>query len=458
MTLKFPWLLTGLLTTFLLTSPGEAASLKTWNFNKDRNRLDLTTDNNVKPVVNLIFNPTRLVVDLPGIKLTKPETIRRRIDSVVEEVRVGLVDNKTTRLVIALAPGYTLDPQKIKVRGYSPRQWTIQLPTSASKNGANVPLNRVINPGKGNVFAGVVPLSSEMWALKRELLSVVKEFRSLSVGMFFLDVDTGKHIDISGARVFPAASTIKLPILIALFQDVDSGRVKLNETLVMRRKHVAVGSGTLQYKRVGTKLSLLDTASRMIIISDNTATNMIIDRMGGISRLNSRFRSWGLRDTVMRNWLADLRGTNKTSSKDLARVLTLVSKRRLISDGSRQKVIGILRRTKTRTLLPSGLGSGAKIAHKTGDIGFLVGDAGLVEMPGGKRYVGVIFVRRPYDSPLARKFVKRVSRLVYNYLNQGRVIALVELEGDENDLPSLQTTNNQVTQLASYNLDVLFNY
>ncbi|PSB00493.1 serine hydrolase [Merismopedia glauca] len=444
MTLKFPWLLTGLLTTFFVVLPSEAASLKTWNFNKNSNRLDLTTDNNVRPVVNLIFNPTRLVVDLPGIKLQNPETIRRRFDSVVEEVRVGLVDNKTTRLVIALAPGYTLDPQKIKVRGYSPRQWTIQLPTSASKNGANIPLNRGNITPKGNVFAGVVPLKSEIWALKRELLSVVKEYRSLSVGMFFLDVDTGEHIDIGGARVFPAASTIKMPILIALFQDVDSGRVKLNQTLVMRRKHVTGGSGTLQYKRVGAKLSVLDTASRMIIISDNTATNMIIDRMGGIARLNSRFRSWGLRDTVMRNWLADLRGTNKTSSKDLARVLTLVSKRRLISDGSRQKVLGILRRTKTRTLLPSGIGPGARIAHKTGDIGFLVGDAGLVEMPGGKRYVGVVFVRRPYDSPLARKFVKRVSRLVYNYLDKGRVIAFVEIEGDNSELRSLKDPDSKI--------------
>jgi beta-lactamase class A len=444
MKLKFPWLLTGLLTTFLLASPTEAASLKTWNFNKDRSRLELTTDNNVRPVVNLIFNPTRLVVDLPGIKLKSPETIRRRFDSVVEEVRVGLVDNKTTRLVVALAPGYTLDPQQIKVKGYSPRQWTIQLPTKASKNGTNIPLNRSNIPRKGNVFAGVVPLSSEMWTLKRELVGLVREYRSLSVGMFFLDVDTGKHIDIGGARVFPAASTIKLPILIALFQDVDAGRVKLNQTLVMRRKHVAVGSGTLQYKPVGTKLSVLDTASRMIIISDNTATNMIIDRMGGISRLNSRFRSWGLRDTVMRNWLADLRGTNKTSSKDLARVLTLVSKRRLISDGSRQKVLGILRRTKTRTLLPSGIGPGAKIAHKTGDIGFLVGDAGLVEMPRGRRYVGVVFVRRPYDSPQARKFVKRVSRLVYNYLDKGKLIAFVETEGDESQLQALTGSDREL--------------
>lgn len=437
MTPKFSWLLTGLLATSFWALPSEAASLTTWNFNKDSNRLDVTTDNNVKPVVNLIFNPTRLVVDLPGVQPKSPETIRRRLNSVVEEVRVGLVDKKTTRLVVALAPGFTLDPEKIKVRGYSPTRWTIQLPTNATKDGKTVPLNRSYIPGKGPVFAGVLPLSPEMWGLKKEILSLVKQYNSLQVGMFFVDVDNGKHVDISGARVFAAASTIKLPILIALFQDVDSGRVRLNETLVMRRKHVTSGSGSLQYRRVGSKLSVLEAASKMIVVSDNTATNMVIDRMGGISRLNGRFRSWGLKDTVMRNWLVDAKGTNKTSSKDLARVLTLIAKRRLISDGSRQKVLGILRRTKTRTLLPSGIGSGASIAHKTGTLRFILGDAGLIEVPGGKRYVGVVLVKRPHYSPLARKFIQQVSSLVYKHLGRGQAIAFVEMEGEDRELPLL---------------------
>jgi beta-lactamase class A len=238
--------------------------------------------------------------------------------------------------------------------------------------------------------------------------------------MFFLDLDTGRYLDIGGDRVFPAASTIKLPILIAFFQDLDAGKVTLEETMVMRRKHMTVGSGVMQYRSPGTRYSMRDIITKMITISDNTATNMVIDRLGGIDRVNQRFRSWGLRDTVIRRWLADLKGTNTTSSKDMVRVLALVANRRLLSDSSRERALYILRRTVTKTLLPSGLGQGASIAHKTGDIGFLVGDAGLIEMPNGKLYLAAIYVRRPYDSPQARKFIRRVSSLVYTYLSNAR--------------------------------------
>ena len=57
------------------------------------------------------------------------------------------------------------------------------------------------------------------------------------------------------------------------------------------------------------------------------------------------------------------------------------------------------------------------IADKTGDIGFVVGDAGIIDMPNGKRYLAAIFVKRPYNDPIVRDFVRRISRIVYNYLD-----------------------------------------
>lgn len=415
--MKVRWFFAGLISAVLLSAPVKAASLTSWDFNSDRNQLYFKTDAQVQPQVQLIANPTRLVIDLPGITLKQPETVRRRFGAAVEEVRIGLVDDRTTRLVIAFAPGYTVEPDGIKVQGKSPTSWIVQLPKKVQKNGLDVPLSSAPPPG---LFAGVVPLTSEMTWLESKVKEVVSDFPSLGTGMFFLDLDTGRYLDIGGDRVFPAASTIKLPILIAFFQDLDAGKVTLEETMVMRRKHMTVGSGVMQYRSPGTRYSMRDIITKMITISDNTATNMVIDRLGGIDRVNQRFRSWGLRDTVIRRWLADLKGTNTTSSKDMVRVLALVANRRLLSDSSRERALYILRRTVTKTLLPSGLGQGASIAHKTGDIGFLVGDAGLIEMPNGKLYLAAIYVRRPYDSPQARKFIRRVSSLVYTYLSNAR--------------------------------------
>jgi len=430
---KLHWLLPSFVSLFLLAHPAKADSLTSWHFNPNKNQLDLTTDDDVQPRVQLIGDPTRIVIDLPGVILGHPQT-KEKVGSIIQEIRVGQFDADTTRMVIEIAPGYKLDPTKVRVRGESPTRWFVQLPTPEKiagnyplQPGSIVPIGQqtgqssqtiAVAPAPLGKFAGLVPLNTEMSALESKIKALMDRYSFLQTGMFFLDLDTGNYLDIRGDRVFPAASTIKLPILIAFFQDLDAGKVSLDETLVMRRDLITGGSGTMQYRSAGTKFSALETVTKMITISDNTATNMIIDRLGGIAKVNQRFQSWGLKDTVIRNWLADLRGTNTTSSKDMVRLLTLLTKQNLVSRSSRQQVLEILRNTTTRTLLPAGLGPGADIAHKTGDIGFLIGDAGMITMPNGKRYLAGIFVRRPYKDARGRDFIRQVSGLVYSYMNQ----------------------------------------
>jgi len=242
------------------------------------------------------------------------------------------------------------------------------------------------------------------------------------------DLETGDYLNINGSQPFSAASTIKYPILIALFQGIDAGRIKLNETLVMQRKHVTGGSGDMQYRRVGTKISLLETVTKMMTISDNTATNIIIDRLGGKANLNQRFRTWGLQSTVINNMLGDFKGTNKTSAKDLVRLSALITNNQLISDTSRSQVLGIMIRCHNRSLLPSGLGYGASIAHKTGTLRFVLGDAGIIETPSGKRYLAGIFVRRPNNDERATAFIRQVSQMVYGYFEQPKVSHLSSSE------------------------------
>jgi beta-lactamase class A len=427
------WLVSGLLSVFLLgaTATARAATVSDWNFDPNRNQLNFTTDEEVEPRVQLLVNPTRLVIDLPGIVLGHSLT-RESVGSVVQEVRIGQFDRYTTRLVVALAPGYTLDPNQVQVRAQSPTRWSIQLPSpqpassdallqAASSDSQAIPVTVPELPppfAPGTMFASSIRLGVPLSDLRYQVRALMAQYNFLSTGMFFVDLDTGNYLDMGGDRVFPAASTIKLPILIAFFQDLDAGKINLNDTLVMRRDLVTGGSGDLQDRPVGTKLSALETVNKMITISDNTATNMVIDYLGGIDYLNQRFRSWGLKDTVIRNWLADLQGTNTTSSQDLVQLLAMVVNNNLLSASSREQVLDILRHTTVRSLLPAGLGPGADIANKTGDIGFLIGDAGLITMPSGKRYLAGIFVERPYDDPRGRDFIQQVSRLVYSYLNQ----------------------------------------
>ncbi|BAY81082.1 peptidoglycan glycosyltransferase [Calothrix parasitica NIES-267] len=408
----------------LLSSPLNAANFQSWHFNPTRNQLNLTTDSGVQPRAFLINNPTRLVIDLPGTQL-RGNTKRKKYSSSVREVRVGKVDDKTTRLVVELAPGYTVSPEKVLVKGDTSSHWIVNFSSierTISNANNNLGEEKIPVPfPNASSFAGVVPLGSQMPQLYSQVKSLMSRYSYLDPGMFFLDLETGDYLDINGEKAFPAASTIKLPLLVALFEEVDAGRVKLNETVVMRRDLMTGGSGTMRYKRPGTKFGLLETVTKMITISDNTATNMVIDRLGGKARLNQRFRSWGLQNTVIRNLLGDFKGTNTTSPKDLARVGALISNNLILSSSSRAKVLDIMHRVRNKAYLGSGIGKNAKFANKTGTLGIVLGDTGIVTMPNGKRYLAGMIVRRPFRDRRAKSFIKQVSRIVYGHINKPQV-------------------------------------
>ncbi len=264
-------------------------------------------------------------------------------------------------------------------------------------------------------------LSHEITPLKNAVQNLVATNPNLTPGVFLVDLDNGNYVDVNGSTSFPAASTIKVPILLAFFQDVDAGKIRLDEMLTMQQDVVAGGSGTLQYKPAGTQYTALEVVTKMITISDNTATNMLIARLGGIEALNQRFRTWGLTTTTIRNQLPDLEGTNTTSPRELANLMAIVSQGNLVSMPSRDLMLDILRRTQRDTLLPSGLGTGARIYHKTGDIATMLADAGLIVVPTGKRYIASVMVQRPENDPRAEKLISSISRATYQEFSQNAV-------------------------------------
>jgi N-acetylmuramoyl-L-alanine amidase len=125
---RFRWLSLGVCSFLLYALPAQAGRLLFWRFESTQNRLIFTTDDRVQPKAQLIPNPTRIVIDLPGIILGQAR-VNQSIGGTIREVRVGQFNSQTTRLVIELTAGYTLDPSQVKIRGLSPTQWTVDLPT-----------------------------------------------------------------------------------------------------------------------------------------------------------------------------------------------------------------------------------------------------------------------------------------------------------------------------------------
>ncbi|MCW5316975.1 AMIN domain-containing protein [Nostoc sp. KVJ3] len=134
--MKLHWLLPSTIgTIFMLSSPAMAARLESWRFDANQNRLEINTVGAVQPQAQLIFNPTRLVIDLPGTTFGRPQ-LTQQVGKGIRSIRVGQFDAETTRIVVELTPGYTLDPKRVQFVGTTgeppagtPRErWTVQLP------------------------------------------------------------------------------------------------------------------------------------------------------------------------------------------------------------------------------------------------------------------------------------------------------------------------------------------
>ena len=145
---KIPVFLSVLASSLLLSAlPAQAGRLVNWGYNTQQNQLEFTTDERVQPRAQLVTNPSRLVIDLPGTKFGRKQLIQAISNAPgVKSLRVGQFDPQTARLVIELESGYTIDPNQVKFEGISPRQWRVtlppitqQAPTGDSTTGVEVP-------------------------------------------------------------------------------------------------------------------------------------------------------------------------------------------------------------------------------------------------------------------------------------------------------------------------------
>ncbi|PZU94044.1 MAG: serine hydrolase [Pseudanabaena sp.] len=292
----------------------------------------------------------------------------------------------------------------------------------------------------------IIPLElkTEATSLTAKIKELAATQKDLVMQMMAIDLDSGTYVQVGATQKIAAASTIKTPLLVAFFQDVDAGKIKLDELLEISEDVMVGEAGDFQGLPLGTKKTALETATQMIVISDNTATNMIIKRLGGLAAVNQRFQSWGLNNIVANNKLPDLEGTNTISTQDMVTILAMVSQGKLMTPRSRDRFMDIMSRPITRTLLPQGIGADARIFHKTGDIGSAVGDAGIIDMPNGKRYAIAVMVTRPNNDQRANELIRQISRASYDYfLNDGKLPAdtTTETEPDNVDAPEATPEN-----------------
>lgn len=258
--------------------------------------------------------------------------------------------------------------------------------------------------------------TKEITSLKNILQTKIAENPNLDVSIFVWDSANGNYVDIKGETPFPAASIIKIPVLISLYKAIENGKLKKTDAIPLEEYYRSEGSGFLQYQAKGLSLSLAELAKIMITDSDNSATNMIISAIGSMNDINNDIISWGLNDTHINTWLPDLGGTNYTSAKDLTVMLHNLDNEDFLNLESRADIFDYMGHVKNNRLLAAGIPENASIAHKTGDIGSMLGDAGIIYSPNGRKYIVAILVKRPHNDYKGKEFITDSSKIIYDYM------------------------------------------
>jgi beta-lactamase class A len=236
-----------------------------------------------------------------------------------------------------------------------------------------------------------------------------------AIALDVLDLHTGYNAGFNAGRSMPAASTIKLPVMVEVFAQLEDGRFDLQRRVTLEYGDKDYGSGDLCDEPVGTTYPVSELVEKMIDISDNTATNMLI-RLVGRHNINAQMEDLGLARTRL---LSDvrtsgwaIRQTLRTSPADLVHLLTLMARGELIDQWSSNEMIAILKADEFNTLLPEPLPGDVAIAHKTGSLYDTLNDAGIVFASDSPYVIAVMTTALP-SQDLGRSFIHTVSRLAY---------------------------------------------
>ena len=199
----------------------------------------------------------------------------------------------------------------------------------------------------------------------------------------------GERWEAKGDTRFPAASTVKIPIMIEIYRGIDRGELKIDDPYIVRPEDQSPGSGVLQHMHAGLQLSLGDLLYLMMSISDNTATNMLID-VAGMDRINATMHDLGMSASTlgrpMRGRLAvEGEQENWATPNDYTTVVKAVLDKQAASPASCQAMITTLplqqnhRRIGRHVPKSEGYCWGTKTGSNTG----VINDVGFVQAPGG---------------------------------------------------------------------------
>lgn len=294
--------------------------------------------------------------------------------------------------------------------------------------------------------------------LRAHLQELVSAFPG-TMGVAVRDIETGQTIAINGDKLFPLASAYKIPILVEVFRQAEAKKFSLEDRIELTDRDRTLGSGILTLLSPGLRPTIKDLATLMIILSDNQATDMLLNKVGP-ENVTATMHSLGLRNIrvdrttfeMIRDYLAliDDSAAGKTKEQlmsrprldvatpervakadadfarigkdvasplDMARLLEKIVKGEAASETSCQQMMTILNRQQFNHRLPRYLPESVGFAHKTGTIGSTTNDAGVMFIRDHPIALVVFTVDKRAGRGEVEEQMGRLARVVYDFFD-----------------------------------------
>ena len=278
-------------------------------------------------------------------------------------------------------------------------------------------------------------LPSDLDALRQRIDAIARKSDAQAVAVALHDTESGVEVHYEADRWFHAASTIKVAILLAVYGEIDHGRLVPQSRVHVRNRFLSAYDGSPfriladrdadseVHAAIGKTMRINELALHMIATSSNLATNLLLDLIG-LETVHRAIERFGLTGIDVRRGVEDEKAydhgiVNRVTANGLVALLRLIAEERAYSPELSREMLDILHQQEFKKGIPARLPRDVRVAHKTGDISTVAHDAGVVYAPGRKPYVVAILTEWRADAGSRSPTIASISHAVYEQLRGG---------------------------------------
>jgi beta-lactamase class A len=266
-------------------------------------------------------------------------------------------------------------------------------------------------------------------SLESRLAPLIKAHKG-EVAVAIQHLRTGEAFHHNADRPMPTASLIKFPVMIEVYTQAAEGKIKLNDVLALRKEDKVPGSGILtEHFTEGATFTLGDAVRLMIAFSDNTATNLVLDRIG-LENTAKRMEALGCPNTKIHSKVFKREtsvfperskefGLGSTTAREMISLLEKLHQEKLVSPEASKTMLEHLRKCDDKDKFTRFLPAGTKVAHKTGSVNAARTDAGIIDTPAGPVALVVLTAKNEDQSWRAdnagNRLCAEAAKVVYDY-------------------------------------------